>query len=88
VSGGHFDYQQYRFEEIETEIDRLIATNDSTIKDEYGDEIGRHYPQEVIDKFKETRDAVRFAQEMVQKVDLLVSGDTGVDSFFENWSSH
>jgi hypothetical protein len=85
MSGGHFDYIQFRFEDIAREIEAVIADNDNTEKTEYGDDVGRHYPPDVIRKFKETVDCVRRTAAMVQRVDWLLSDDDGPDSFMERW---
>ena len=86
MSGGHFDYQQYRIEDIATSIDELIESNDSTEINSYGDELGRHYPPDIIAKFDEARKTLRIAAAMAQRVDWLVSGDDGEDTFRERWS--
>ena len=75
MSGGHFDYQQYRLEEIATSIDMLIDIND----------IMAHYPPDIVAKFDETRKILRLASAMVQRIDWLVSDDDGEDTFRERW---
>ena len=86
MSGGHFDYAQFRMEDIAVEIDRLIEKNDSTEKDEYGDDIGYHYPLEIIERFREAAHTIRQAREMAQQIDWLVSGDDGEESFMSRWN--
>jgi len=81
MSGGHFDYQQYRFEHIADDIEQIILTNDSTEKNEYGDRIGYDYPPEIIEHFKEAVILCRKAAIYVQRIDWLVSGDDGDESF-------
>lgn len=83
MSGGHFDYAQYRINDIAEEIDQLIVDNDSTEKDEWGQEIGRHYPPEIIEQFKKGSKLLKKAQVYAQRVDWLVSGDDDEDSFVE-----
>jgi hypothetical protein len=85
MSGGRFQYSQYKIGEIADEIDELIATNDSTEKDRYGDNIGAGYTPETIAKFKEARATLRRAHIMAQRVDWLVSGDDGEDFFHRRW---
>lgn len=85
MSGGYFDYQQSRLEDIASDIDELIENNDRTDKDSYGDDIGYHYPPDIIERFDETRKTLRLARAMAQRVDWLVSGDDGEDSFRERW---
>jgi len=85
MSGGHFNYAQYMLEGIASCIDELIATNDSDEVNEFGDVIGYHYPADIVAKFDETRKTLRLAEAMAQRVDWLVSGDDGEDSFRERW---
>jgi len=85
MSGGHFNYDQNRIEYVASGIDELIATNDSDEVNEYGDVIGYHFPPDILAKFDETRKVLRLAEAMAQRVDLLVSGDSGEDSFMEGW---
>ena len=86
MSGGHFDYTQHRIEDIASDIDELIRMNDSTEKDEWGEDKGRHYSVETIEKFREAAGALRRACAMANRVDWLVSGDDSEDSFHERWA--
>ena len=86
MSGGHFDYQQYRLEDIATTIDELIGTNDDHRLDEYGNTKGHGYTPKTIARFREAAHTLRRARDMAQRVDWLVSGDDGEDSFHERWS--
>lgn len=85
MSGGHFNYKQHEIRDIAEEIDEIIANNDITEKDRYGDPIGHGYSPEVIERFKEAVLTLRRATVMAQRVDWLVSGDDGPDSFMERW---
>ncbi len=86
MSGGHFNYAQYRMEDIAIEIDRLVDENDSTEKDSWGEDISLHYPPEIIERFRQAAHTIRQAQEMAQRVDWLVSGDDGEESFMSRWN--
>jgi hypothetical protein len=87
MSGGHFDiYINFQLEEIASEIQKLIDNNEDKTLDEWGYQKGRHYPKEVIDKFKETVFTLRRAAGMFHCVDYLVSGDYGPESFLEAWN--
>lgn len=81
MSGGYFDYIQYRFEDIANEIEKLIATNDQ--KNEWGG--SRSYSEETLDKFREAALAARKAGAMAQRVDWLVEGDESEESFHRRW---
>ena len=85
MSGGHFEYQQHRIEDIAEAIDKIIQSNDDRTEDEWGDTRGRNYPPEIIERFKETSHTLRQAAEMAQRVDWLVSCDDGEDCFFRRW---
>ena len=80
MSGGHFDYQQYRLNDIANEIARLIDNNDDP-------EDGIHYPPEIIEKFEETVFLLRRGEAMVQRIDWLVSGDDGEERFLRRWEN-
>lgn len=81
MSGGHFDYQQYRLHDIAQSITELIESNDSQHKNSWGETVGRNYSPETIARFREAIHALRIAEIYVQRVDWLVSGDDGEDSF-------
>ena len=81
MSGGRFQYEQYKIGYIADEIEHLIESNNSTDKDEFGYERGRGYRPEVIAEFKKAVKALRIAQVYAQRVDWLVSDDDGEDSF-------
>lgn len=85
MSGGHFEYAQYKIEDIASSIDELIKTNESKDIDSFGYEIGRNYPSDIIEKFDEARKTLRLAAAMTQRIDWLVSDDDGEDSFRERW---
>ena len=83
MSGGHFNYDQYKIDQIADDIQLLIDTNDSTEHDQYGDPLGRRYSPEIIQQFRDAIVALRRAQVYAQRIDWLVSGDDGPDSFVE-----
>ena len=83
MSGGHFDYQQYRIGQIADDIQLLIDNNDSMERNEWGDPRGRNYPEEVLDKFREAVKVLRTAQVYAQRIDYLVCGDDGEESFLK-----
>ena len=99
MSGGHFDYKQFEIEQIIDSIERIIENNgrkktDEELKDEfwhgpdwyerYPEDLYHYkYPDEVIEKFKEGVDALRKAAIYAQRIDWLLSGDDGEESFLE-----
>ena len=83
MSGGHFDYQQYNIEQIANEVEQLIITNNSTEKDVFGNDKGFHYGPETIEEFKIGLEYLRKAAIYTQRIDWLVSGDDGEDTFHD-----
>jgi len=86
MSGGHFEYQQYRLHDIASQIKELIASNDDESLNEWGYRRGHGYSAETIEKFKIAVDTLEKAAIMAQRVDWLVSGDDGEDSFHHRWA--
>jgi len=85
MSGGHFDYKQYEINQITYSIKELIESNDNKDIGEYGYPIGRGFSKETISKFKEAELTLRRAEAMAQRIDWLVSGDDGEETFHERW---
>ena len=83
MSGGHFDYDQYRIDRIAADVDQLIRTNDDETLNEWNEPKGKHYQPAVISRFREGLRALRIAAIYAQRIDWLVSGDDGEDSFIE-----
>jgi hypothetical protein len=81
MSGGHFNYKQYELGYMADEIEQIILENDSDELDEYGERKGYHFDENTIEEFKHGLMALRTAQIYVHRIDWLVSGDDGEDSF-------
>ena len=81
MSGGHFQYKQWEIGHIADEVEQLIIDNDSDELNEYGDIKGYHFSNETIDEFKKALKILRQAHIYTQRLDWLVSGDDGEDSF-------
>jgi len=73
MSGGHFEYKQYDLECIADSIDAILAE-----KPEYSDS--------TLHMFRVTSHMLRRTAIMVQRIDWLVSGDDGEESFHERWA--
>lgn len=86
MSGGHFEYKQWQIHQAAEDIEREIARNDSEERDEWGGIQGYHYPPEIIERFKEAAHTLHQAAEMMQRVDWLLSGDDGQESFLKRWN--
>lgn len=81
MSGGRFDYDQYRIGQIADQIQHEIECNDDMTLDEWGCTKGRGYDAAVIHRFKEAVRALRVAEIYAQRIDWLLSGDDGEESF-------
>ena len=97
MSGGHFDYDQYKIGYIADSIEKLVQKNGvkktrEELKDEgwrnpewyekYPEDLYHHrYPDHVIEKFKEGVRILREAQVYAHRIDWLISGDDGEENF-------
>jgi len=71
MSGGAFDYQQYSIKTIAEEIEQIIEHN------------SYKFPDDIIEEFKTGVDILRKAHVYAQRIDWLISGDDGEESFRE-----
>jgi len=97
MSGGAFDYKQWHIEQIADDVEKLIEKNGrektrEELKEEgwrnddwyekYPEDLWHYkYPDEVIEKFKEGVKALRTAAIYAKRIDWLISGDDGEESF-------
>ena len=81
MSGGHFEYAQYRIEDIAVEIEHLIESNNQV--DKYGNK--PDYPPDIVEKFREAVIVLRRGAKMAQRIDWLVSQDDSENSFRLRW---
>jgi len=96
MSGGAFDYSQYKIGYIADQIEETVIKNGvektpEEIKNDWHnnewyekypeDKFHYKYPDEVIEKMKEAVKALKIAQVYAQRVDWLLSGDDGEESF-------
>ena len=82
MSGGFFDYMQHNISEVADRI-QYETDNNSNRPDWVSDEDwdGQKYSDETITKFKEAVKVLRIAEVYTQRIDWLLSGDDGEDSF-------
>jgi hypothetical protein len=64
-------------------IEQLILNNDSEELDPYDYPIGQHYSKEIITEFEVGLKHLRKAIIYAQRIDWLVSGDDGEETFHE-----
>jgi hypothetical protein len=77
MSGGHFDYVQYKLEDIADELEKLVQENNSNEVDEYGQLIGRNYSEETIAELLIGVTFIMVAATYIKRIDYLLSGDDG-----------
>lgn len=77
MSGGHFDYNQYKLTDIRDTIERIIESNGHNVS-EYQ---GYDFSDDTISEFKQAVNLLRQAEVFVQRIDWLVSGDDGEEGF-------
>jgi hypothetical protein len=99
MSGGHWDYIQYRFTDIVEDINKLIENNgkEKTVEEMKNDgwrdpdwytkypedKFHYKYSDETIEEFKKGAKIIAEAQVYIQRIDWLLSGDDGEDSFLK-----
>jgi hypothetical protein len=85
MSGGTFEYDQYRIGYIADKIERAIEINGKEREEKPMDDFDPthyyEYPPEVIAKFKEAVYILRVAQIYAQRIDYLMAWDDGEESF-------
>jgi hypothetical protein len=92
MSGGHFNYDQRRIDPIADDIQREIDNNGRPLTEQekrdyyWDDDKATHhyeYPEEIIEEFKKGVEYLRLAAIYAQRIDWLLSGDDGEESFLE-----
>jgi hypothetical protein len=97
MSGGAFNYDQYKIGYIVDEIEEVVVKNGvkktpEQLKEEgwrdpdwykkYPEDLFHYkYPDEVIEKMKEGIEILKRAQIYAHRIDWLLSGDDGEESF-------
>jgi len=97
MSGGAFEYNQYKIDQIAEEIKSLIYKNgkektqeelkdagwrDPNWYEKYPeDKFHYKYPDEVIEKFEIAINKLKEAAIYAQRIDWLLSGDDGEETF-------
>ena len=71
MSGGHFDYQQFKIEEIADEIMREYKSNEN------------HFSVKTLREFRRAILLLKQAFIYAHRIDWLLSGDDGEERFHE-----
>ena len=99
MSGGRFDYLQYRLHDVVSDIKDEIEKSgrkktDQELRDHFwwSEEDLEKYPEyryhhkysdEIIKEFKTAVDIIQKAEIYMQRIDWLLSGDDGDETFLE-----
>ena len=77
MSGGHFNYDQHRLNDIADSIDTIIENN--SIEDDWG--YCTNYSEQTLSRLAVVSKMLRTCYDLVHEVDWMLSGDTGEDTF-------
>lgn len=77
MSGGHFDYQQYQIGQIAESIESIIHREEDQTHTGWKYE----FTPETLAEFKTAVELLKQAEVYAQRIDWLVSGDDGEETF-------
>jgi len=93
MSGGHFDYNQFKIEDIAEEIQQELDLQGKEKSDHEQRMMGDFYekypeekfnpthPEKIQAEFKNAVKALKIAKVYAHRIDWYLSGDDGEDSF-------
>ena len=89
MSGGYFDYNQYKIYQIAEELEDVILKNGKKRehRESWENEYHYEYSPEVIAKFKEGLELLKKAHIYAHRIDWLLSDDDGEESFLKRLES-
>lgn len=85
MSGGRFDYIQYRFPEIVDRIEQEIRDNDAEPRPKDWFE-PNNYSEETLNEFRKGIECIKKAQIYIQRIDYLLSCDDSEETFHKRLS--
>jgi len=80
MSGGHFSYNQYRIRDIWEEISEVIYKTRNKIRDPDWDFV-YEFDDDTLTEFEKGVKILKEAEIYAQRIDYLLSGDDGEESF-------
>lgn len=83
MSGGFFNHSQYNLAQISADIEDEIYYNDSEEVNEYNEKRGNGFSEDTIQEFKLAVWYLKQAMVYTQRIDWLLSGDDGEETFHE-----
>ena len=81
MSGGHFNYKQDSLLDMVDDVRFAILINEGKERMSGGNNIGNRFSPETINEFEKAVKALKLAYVYAQRIDWLLSGDDGEDSF-------
>lgn len=75
MSGGAFDYKQDDIRNITYQMEKVVHLESSA------------YTAATVEKFEDAVRTLRCAAEMVERIDWLLSGDDGEETFHKRWAA-
>lgn len=81
MSGGTFNHMQYQLDQIAADIEDVIYYNDSEELDDWEQKKGVGYSDETIQEFKLGVWYLKQALVYTQRIDWLLAGDDGEETF-------
>ena len=83
MSGGFFNDSQYTLDQIAADIEDEIYYNDSEEVNEYNEKRGNGFSEDTMQEFKLAVWYLKQALVYTQRIDWLLSGDDGEETFHE-----
>jgi hypothetical protein len=80
MSGGYFEHKDFILREFADEIKRVVSNNGKKIEED-GLDISTSFSKETIEEFKNAIYYLKMAEQYVHRIDWLLSGDDGEESF-------
>lgn len=84
MSGGKFNYLSWQIRSIAEQIEQIIEDNNSTKLNQWGDIIGHGFSNETIEEFRNASQLFEIAAIYEHRIDWLLSGDDGEESFHKH----
>jgi hypothetical protein len=83
MSGGHFDYKQHQINDIINDIEQVILNETNPDYDGY-----KHgFCEETLSAFEQAVRFLTLAHAYAHRIDWLLSGDDGEETFHERLTS-
>jgi len=77
MSGGHFDYAQFHIGQIAESVDSIIRQEENPTENEYT----YGFAENTLAEFRNGLLFLRMAEIYAQRIDWLLSGDDGEETF-------